>query len=258
MSEWHKRFFASVYRYPDIEKKIAILRNGVDLARFEGTEERDPHRAIYSSSPDRGLQALLDMWPEIRAQVPDASLHVFYGFYNWRTAAQMAGDEVSLRQIAHLEHLAQNMAGLGVVFHDRVNQRELAREFMRSGVWTYPTWFDETSCITAMEAMAAGCRIVSTKRGGLVETLDGAAWTKLLDWRREDADWTKEPTPEYREEFIREVVAAMKGGAVTIAPPYANSLDTRAAEWDEFLLALAGEMTERIVPKFVDAPEVAA
>ncbi|TAK10564.1 MAG: glycosyltransferase [Anaerolineae bacterium] len=258
LTDWHKRYFASCYRYPEIASKIVVMRNAIDLERFAGAEERDPHRAIYSSSPDRGLQALLDCWPDIRAQVPDATLHVYYGFHNWKTFAQMAGDEVSLRTVAHLEHLASNMAGLGVVFHDRVNQRELAREFMRSGVWAYPTWFDETSCITAMEATAAGCEIVATHKAGLGETvsrlgLDG----DLIEWDRDDQDYSHEPTPEYRAAFVARVVECMQreSGERPLVGPL--SFEERAREWDWFLDDLIADKAERIVPKFVDAPEAA-
>ena len=143
LSEWHRRFFTSCY--PRLNPaKVLVTRNGIDLSRFEGSEERNPHRVVYSSSPDRGLQALLELWPTIRQQVPDAELHVFYGFTNWETTARATGDQAALRLIAHLKHLAKTTSG--VVFRDRVNQRELAREFMRSGVWAYPTWFNETSC----------------------------------------------------------------------------------------------------------------
>jgi glycosyltransferase involved in cell wall biosynthesis len=34
----------------------------------------------------------------------------------------------------------------GVVFHDRVGQRELAEAYLAAKVWAYSTWFTETSC----------------------------------------------------------------------------------------------------------------
>ncbi len=264
LTDWHKRFFLSCY--PRINPaKVEIMRNAIDLSRFAGTENRDPHRAIYSSSPDRGLEALLECWPEIRRRVPDATLHVFYGFFNWETSARMCNDEPALRFIAHLKHLAQNTEG--VVFRDRVNQRELAREFMRSGVFTYPQWFDETSCITAMEAMEAGCEIVASNKAGLGETVRIAGRAaRLIDWGRDDHDQATALTPEYREEFVEQVVDAMLNGNHTrisdkraegLEKWLTNDLNKRAEEWDEFLLRLVAEMTERVVPPFHDA-EVAA
>jgi glycosyltransferase involved in cell wall biosynthesis len=63
----------------------------------------------------------------------------------------------------------------GVVLRGNVRQHELAREFMRSAVLAYPCTFEETSCITAIEAMAGGCAIVTSRLGALPETLADAA-----------------------------------------------------------------------------------
>ena len=41
---------------------------------------RNSHLMIYGSSYDRGLEHLLRMWPDIRKEVPDAQLRIFYGW----------------------------------------------------------------------------------------------------------------------------------------------------------------------------------
>ncbi len=50
----------------------------------------------------------------------------------------------------------------------------MAREFMKSAILCYPNTFAETSCITAMEAQAAGCAIVTSKLAALPETVANA------------------------------------------------------------------------------------
>lgn len=151
LSNWHKEFFCQTYPFLDPER-VTVTRNGIDLKLFtseyelgpaegddiakscEGTPIRNPHRAVYSSSPDRGLQTALELWPLVRAEVPDAELHVYYGFDGLRR-----GRPADAALAGRLE--AQAKATPGVVLHGRVSPRELAREFMRSGVWFYPTWF---------------------------------------------------------------------------------------------------------------------
>lgn len=157
LSHWHKNFFQNTYEYvhPD---QVEVTQNGIDLNRFNRAIVRNPHRAIYSSSPDRGLESLLQMWPKIRSKVPDAELHVFYGFGVWETSAQSVGDQGQFQLIQRLKVMLDDSRVHGVVFHGRKDQLTMAREFLASSVWTYPTWFSETSC------QLAGS-LVSTKHG---------------------------------------------------------------------------------------------
>ena len=72
----------------------------------------------------------------------------------------------------------------GVVAHGRVDQQTLAREMLSAGVWILPTWFCETSCISAMEAQAAGLRIVASKLAALEETVADRGELITEDWAR--------------------------------------------------------------------------
>jgi len=59
----------------------------------------------------------------------------------------------------------------GVVFHGRISPKRLAEQFRAASVWAYPDWFHETSCIIAMQAQAAGLRIVTSALAALNETV---------------------------------------------------------------------------------------
>ncbi len=151
---------ATVKRHPGLAHALTRTSNGLkmDLIRrveAEGVPERNPHRVMYASSPDRGLKALLELWPRVREHVPDAELHCFYGFNNIDKLLDQ--DQPWARRFrqekADLERL---MDQPGVTWHGRVSQVELYREWLKSGVWWYPTQFTETSCITCMEAQALG------------------------------------------------------------------------------------------------------
>lgn len=197
LSEFHKRRLVETHGFdPDL---VWVTRNGIDLQRFETEVERNPHKAIYSSSPDRGLALLLDLWPLVRAWVPDAELHVYYGFETWRSLSKEFGGAMQQYLVRNLEGRARSTEG--VVYHGGVDQKTLARAMLAAGVWALPTWFEETNCISAMEAQAAGLYIVSSANGALPETVGDRGALVEGEWL----------STEYRAEFVDHVVNAMTG-----------------------------------------------
>jgi glycosyltransferase involved in cell wall biosynthesis len=162
---------------------------------------RDPLRAIYSSCPSRGLKIALDAWPRVRAAVPGATLHVYYGFHNWERRAVLDGDRAAVEAIAAMK--VQIASTEGVVFHGRISPRRLAEHFRSASVWAYPNWFHETSCLTAMQAQAAGLRIVTSALAALNETV---ADRGLLIAEEPHSD-------AYRTAFTEATIAALRSEA---------------------------------------------
>jgi hypothetical protein len=73
-----------------------VTRNGIDVSRFENEVPKVGNRLIYASSPERGLERLLDLFPLIRAAVPDAELHVYHGFKTWMAMAKNRNAEAEV------------------------------------------------------------------------------------------------------------------------------------------------------------------
>lgn len=241
LTHWHKDFFLK--QYPFVHPaQVIVTRNGIDLSKFQPTNEpRNPHRAVYSSSPDRGLQSLLQMWPRIRQRVPDAELHVFYGFETWEACSQ--NNPGQLTYIKLLKDMLRDCEQHGVTSHGRVSQSRLAEEFQKSGVWPYPTWFSETSCITAMEAQAAGLAIVTSPIAALPETV-GARGVFV------EGDWLSE---SYQNEFVDRVVQSMTMTSDEhrhFNHCYAMGVfnwDGVACDWDTILRRTLDEVSDNVV-----------
>jgi len=162
LSEWHRRHLSEMYPFIPAEK-YTIIGNGIDPTRFSRTNvRRDPNRFVYVSSPDRGLERALVMWPFIRKEYPEATLHVFYGWENFDKLGRDQGFKRWVLDKAKAD---------GIEWHGRIGQRELARELMKSGGLFYPGphGFEETFCISALEAQAAGCVPVTRDNGALPE-----------------------------------------------------------------------------------------
>jgi glycosyltransferase involved in cell wall biosynthesis/tetratricopeptide (TPR) repeat protein len=185
MTEWHKGYMLDQYPFLDPEKLI-VIGNGVDKERFAYRRKgenlrREPHRVAYTSSPDRGLDFVLEkIWPKVVEQVPDAELHVYYGWNNWDALGAARPELQAYRQRVNNLMLQTT----GVVQHGRVAQDRLAEDLQRASVWLYPSrlpqmppwnggpWY-ETYCIAAVEAQLAGAIPVTTDEAALAETVRG-------------------------------------------------------------------------------------
>lgn len=168
-SEWHARELCHHAAFP--REKAWIIGCGVHIPDFEQTEVRKRKRLIYSSAPVRGLALLPRIYERIRRRHPDAELHVFAGFDTYRDGpgGNHEGWNSAWRSLGSV---LEAMPGCTV--HGNVRQERLAREFMQSAVLAYPNTFDETFCVTAAEAQAAGCAVVASSRAALPETVGEA------------------------------------------------------------------------------------
>jgi len=147
--------------------KIAIIGDAIDTSRFEGlTEERVPYRFIWCSSPDRGLEELLTMWPLIKKSMPEATLKIFYGWEYFDTSLHIPAQRIFKQKIREL--IQQE----GVQWCGRVGQDLLAHELAQADAIIYPPHsFRETYGIAFVEAQAAGVICFYRENGALGETI---------------------------------------------------------------------------------------
>src|SRR5665213_649063 len=68
LSEWHKKHIMSVHPFP--EEKMFVTRNGIEPARYRQQVEKKKHNYFFSSSHERGLIELLEMWPQVKKAIP--------------------------------------------------------------------------------------------------------------------------------------------------------------------------------------------
>lgn len=112
---------------------------------------RNKNLIVYGSSYDRGLEHLLKMWPDIKKEVPEAELHVFYG---WQLFDIAYPDNPERK--AWKEKMNELMKQPGITHLGRLSHEAVKKEFETAAIWAYPTHFGEISCITAMKAQANG------------------------------------------------------------------------------------------------------
>lgn len=171
LSSWHFKYWKEVYPNLD-DNRIIIIPDGINIADYQDTPSKRAHNLIYASSWDRGLDALLNIVERVHERVQDCLLDVFYGTYNMEKFIRSGNAPAQLKEF--FEQTKVKISSLPFVHdHGRVGQDELAKKFLTSNLWVYPTGFCETFCINALSAMAARCGIITRPLAALETTVFG-------------------------------------------------------------------------------------
>ncbi len=164
LSEFHKNFINSMTGVP--LEKIQVTRNGIFADRYDDTIlTKVKGQVVFTSSADRGLDKAIRVMDHVVKEIPEAKLHVFYGFDNMKLIGKAKEAEYYEKMINDRPY---------VVYHGNTQQDKLTDFLKESEVWLYPTDFMETFCITALEMI--GCKVFPVTRafGALKNTLNFA------------------------------------------------------------------------------------
>lgn len=226
VSEWHKNQVCEVYGFD--KNFVRTVTNGVDLKLYEGEAKfklpklKNEISLIYSSRPERGLEhhirpsGIMDRLWEIDKRF---RLYVCNYENNPPHLAEMYA--------AFYERIEQmpNVTALG-----NLTKQQLADAMRQCDALVYPTEFEEVSCITAMEAMAAGLPFVSSSIAALPETCAGSG-ARLLKLKDGAAD---------EDSFISDLV-----NFAHLAPGQIGTREKQLAAAKKFDWAVAAEGFER-------------
>jgi glycosyltransferase involved in cell wall biosynthesis len=161
-SQVHKTLLCATR--PIAPERCHVTGLGVDLTDYQCetfTTGKVPGRMLYANDPARGLFYTLDVFEKVRAQVPEAELHVAYDFdkqLSWR-----AWEHSQMAQF--LWECKQRIEGTpGVVNVGGLDRAGIIREQMECQVHCMPSdppgIGTQTHGITQMECAAAGCALV--------------------------------------------------------------------------------------------------
>ncbi|HWY62474.1 MAG TPA: glycosyltransferase family 4 protein [Rhizomicrobium sp.] len=158
----------------------AVIGNGIAPA-FENmfSTAEDLHaakrnRAAYTSMPYRGLHHLVEAIRQMRGAT---EFDVYSAMKTYRMPdADFAGLYIQVINAPRTR------------YHGSVAQPVLATALRSTAFLAYPCGFIETYCIAALEAIAAGLKVVSTDLGALRETTLGFADLLTILPNMEDAE----------------------------------------------------------------------
>ncbi|MFM7468057.1 MAG: glycosyltransferase family 4 protein [Vampirovibrionales bacterium] len=178
VSHWQMQCFIEHYGIP--WEKCSVIENAIIPASITLAQKqfpsipitvpytpevsREPIRLIYHTTPHRGLELLLPVFDALWKKYPWLVLEVFSSFklYGWEHKDAMFASV--------LEGCKQHP---GVRYHGAVSHEEVLQALQTAHIFAYPSIWLETSCMSLMEAMSAGCLCVHPQYGALPETSGG-------------------------------------------------------------------------------------
>lgn len=178
VSNWHRETFIKAFHISP--EKVIATRNGFCPELVTSGVSKQWTRAAYTSTPFRGLDILVKMFPHM----PLFSLDIFSSMkvYGWSS-------EEDRRVYGSLYEAANKT---GVTWHGSVAQPLLLAHLAQIGLFLYPNTFDETSCIAAIEAQASGCVAVTSAKAALNETIENGTTGICLKGDPQSAAYQRE------------------------------------------------------------------
>ena len=206
VSRWQRRTLENLIGVTTAGRTVY---NGIPPKQYEQTRARihgaprNTHGVVYASMPTRGLDRLIDLWPEVIAAVPDAKLYIYYGMQSARQLWRGTHHDVAAL-LARLDAAVTELVGTGsVVYRGRVGQDALTEDLLQLGVLAYPTAFSEVYMIAGARAAAAGMKLVTTDAAALPETLPDK--TYMVKGAVEAEAWAKSGRAKFLKMLLRAI-----------------------------------------------------
>jgi len=170
-SHWNYEKFRYFFDIPT--EKCIVIKNGMEkFPKRKIYKKGDPIKLIHHCTPWRGLNVVLRAMQEIKD--PNIILDVY-------SSSQVYGDEFKKRNEDHFKDLYKQAEKLPNVNYIGYKPNEYILEKMPSyDMFVYPSIFEETSCASALEALASGVHVITNNFGALYETC--AEWPVYVNY----------------------------------------------------------------------------
>jgi len=158
-SNWN--FEKYVYQFKIPESKSIVIRNAIEKIDYE-EKAKDKINLIYHTTPWRGLVHLLKIFKKLNlnnVELNICSSTIIYG---------KKFDQVLGKNYKDLFEECKNTKNVN--YYGFENNENIINLLKKMHIFSYPSIWPETSCISAIESMAAGCEVVTTNLGALYET----------------------------------------------------------------------------------------
>jgi GR25 family glycosyltransferase involved in LPS biosynthesis len=156
LTDWHKKAFLKQETAFVHSNKVAVIGNGINKSLIQPVAEKESGSFVYTSHPERGLENVLS---DFDKKYIEGHLHICTPSYG-----------VDYFE-AHYRSRVESMDN--VTYHGNLPVADLYSLLSRMETWYYPTEYNETYCITALEMLAHHVKPLVNPIAGLAETING-------------------------------------------------------------------------------------
>jgi len=161
-SNWNFEQFTKRFDLP--REKCVVIKNGIEEVQPIETQYKkgEPIKIVHHCTPWRGLSVLLGAMQLVKN--PLISLDVY-------SSCEVYGKDFAEANDKSYEALYEQARQLPNVNYIGYKPNEYIKENLKDyRMFVYPSIWEETSCISLLEAMAAGLYCITTNYGALYET----------------------------------------------------------------------------------------
>ena len=160
-SHWNYEKFRYFFGIPT--ERCIVIKNGIDEFPIRKIYQKGkPIKLIHHCTPWRGINVLLLAMQQITN--PNITLDVY-------SSTQVYGSDFSEVHDDEFKPLYEQAKELPNVNYIGYKPNEYIKEKMPNyDMFVYPCIFEETSCVSALEALASGVHVITNNYGALYET----------------------------------------------------------------------------------------
>lgn len=240
VSNWQFQQYQAFYGLP--WHKSIVLQNAIDPIVPED-KSKDKFKIIYNTTPHRGLEILVPVFEKLAEKHPNVELDVFSSFkaYGWEERDKPY-EELFQRCKDHPK----------INYHGYQPNNVVRKALAEAHIQAYPSIWQETSCMSLMEAMSAGCLCIHPNYAALYET--SANWTWMYQWteaKRDHASVLYTHLSTALETYWTEGVQSRLAGQKAYADVF-YSWQFRKQQWEALLTGILNTKGIKVTSEEVD------
>jgi glycosyltransferase involved in cell wall biosynthesis len=204
LSHFQKEAFLRQCHLLDDNRHVIMLENGIDLDLFKPKVKKE-NAFIYASTPYRGLDILLKVWPRIYKELPDWELRVAGDIHMYDVSSNPTEINERTRELNLVGEKLYGQNIPGVKWLGGLKHSDLIIEMKKCKGLLFPSTFPETSCHVLNCALHAGASpIVSTAGGAISEKVCNGENGLLVPGDPK--------SQEFEDAFVKTTVDSVKSG----------------------------------------------